>query len=364
MAANCKARLVELNPIDISALREADPQDPAVARVVELVSMACRDTGFLCITGDGIDPGLQPRLEEAAREFFALSESEKSRIAMEHGGRAWRGWFPLGGELTSGEADAKEGIYFGTDLGDSDPRVRAATPLHGRNLYPTRPAALAGLVDQWMIAAVAVGQQLLSAMASGLGLPWHWFDRWCADPTVMFRIFHYPAPPAAGTTPWGVAQHSDYGLLTILAQDSAGGLEVKTPDGWIEVPAEPGVLVCNLGDMVQRITGGRYRSTLHRVRRPTQDRISMPLFLDPAWDAMVEPIVGRVDESPTPGRDGSTWDGLDPLEGPTRYGDYLSDKVSRVFPSLFECTITEDISDPISADRSRRDQPDGSVESQ
>lgn len=334
---------MQLSPVDISALRLADADDPAVERIVSQVSQACRDTGFLAITGHGIDPELQATVESAAREFFSLPEEEKARISMGLGGRAWRGWFPLGGELTSGEADAKEGIYFGTDLPMSDPKVLARTPLHGPNLYPAHPTELARLVDDWMAATTEVGHLLLSAMALGLGLDRNWFDRWCSDPVVMFRIFHYPEPSDDDSAPWGVAEHTDYGLLTLLAQDGTGGLEVLGPGGWVEVPPDPGTLVCNLGDMVQRVTGGRYRSTLHRVRRPPRDRISMPLFLDPAWDAMVEPIAGLQPESeagelalhPT-----ESWDGMDPLAGPTRYGDYLSDKVSRVFPELFHKEIT------------------------
>lgn len=340
-----KLTRMELSQIDVTPLRMAGRDDPAVREVVSQVSRACRETGFLRISGHGIDTALQPAIESASREFFALPEEEKAHISMEHGGRAWRGWFPLGGELTSGEADAKEGIYFGTDLPITDQRVLARTPLHGPNLYPARPRELGGLVDDWMTATTEVGQLLLGAMASGLGLQWDWFDRWCADPVVMFRIFHYPQPSGGDAAAWGVAEHTDYGLLTLLAQDNTGGLDVKGPDGWVEVPPERGGLVCNLGDMVQRVTGGIYRSTLHRVRRPTRDRISMPLFLDPAWDAMVETITGlQLDsvQGTHPRLVAETWDSVDPLAGPTRYGDYLSDKVSRVFPGLFDKEIGGD----------------------
>lgn len=321
--------------IDITALREARQDDPAHAAVVASIAAACSETGFFCVEGHGIEPTLGNRLVDAAKGFFAQSEEAKAEISMDRGGRAWRGWFPLGGELTSGEADAKEGIYFGTDLPPTHPAVLASTPLHGANLYPREPEGLAGLVDEWMAAVTAVGQELLKAMALGLGLEADWFDRWCAEPLVMFRIFHYPAPPVAPEVERGVAEHTDYGLLTLLAQDDTGGLEVEGPGGWEAVAPSEGVIVCNLGDMLERTTGGRYRSTLHRVRRPERDRISMPLFLDPNWNALVEPVDGV-----RATRTGAvTWDGSDPLEGPTRYGDYLSAKVSRVFPELFDSAI-------------------------
>ena len=95
---------------------------------------ACRDSGFFYATGHGIPAELFARLDSASRKFFALSETEKLEIRMARGGRAWRGYFPVGGELTSGKPDMKEGIYFGTELSPDHPRVRARVPLHGANL--------------------------------------------------------------------------------------------------------------------------------------------------------------------------------------------------------------------------------------
>src|SRR5271168_1602211 len=100
------------------------------------IAVACRRNGFFYAVGHGIDAGLIARLDAASRDFFALSEPEKLEIAMRHGGRAWRGYFPVGGELTSGRPDIKEGIYFGTELGADDPRMLRGTPLHGANLFP------------------------------------------------------------------------------------------------------------------------------------------------------------------------------------------------------------------------------------
>ena len=119
----------------------------------------------------------------------------------------------------------------------------------------------------------------------GLGLDARWFERTVtADPTVLFRIFRYPS---TGDEGWGVAEHTDYGLVTLLAQDGRGGLEVRGPGGWIAVPADPEVLVVNLGDMLERMTDGRYRSTPHRVRNAgSADRLSFPCFIDPSWDAI------------------------------------------------------------------------------
>src|SRR6476659_7621604 len=100
---------------------------------------ACRAHGFFYIVGHGIDESLGRRLEDLSHRFFALPEATKARYAMPLAGRAWRGWFPLGGELTSGRPDWKEGLYLGTELSDEHPLVRAGTPVHGRNLFPNLP---------------------------------------------------------------------------------------------------------------------------------------------------------------------------------------------------------------------------------
>src|SRR5262249_20720372 len=158
--------------------------------------------GFFCIVGHGIDRELITELDRAAREFFALPEDVKAAMAMPRGGRAWRGWFPLGGEVTSGVPDRKEGIYFGEELDDDDPRVQARTPLHGRNLFPPEVSALRSAVLQWMDALTSLGHTVIGSIAVGLGLPREWFrEHLTAHPTVLFRIFRYPME---GPGNWGV----------------------------------------------------------------------------------------------------------------------------------------------------------------
>ena len=303
----------------------------AGAEVAAAVDAACRRYGFFRITGHRVAPGARAELGRLAHDFFSRSVRDKEQIAMARGGAAWRGWFPLGGELTSGRPDQKEGLYFGTDLPAAHPAVRAGRPLHGPNLYPAEPAGLATAVPAWMAAMTDLGQRLLAAMGVGLGLDPGWFGRTVTeDPTVLFRIFRYPPTADAG---WGVAEHTDYGLLTLLAQDGNDGLEVRGPDGWIAVPGDPEVLVVNLGDMLERLTGGRYRSTPHRVRNTGDvDRLSFPCFVDPSWDAVC-PILPLADGA-GPAAAAPRWDDADPRAWTGTYGDYLTAKVARVFPGL------------------------------
>jgi isopenicillin N synthase-like dioxygenase len=317
--------------VDVAPLLE-HATNAAAATVATEIDDACRTVGFFSIVGHGVPAPLRSELVRRAQQFFARPDAEKAAIAMARGGRAWRGWFPLGGELTSGRPDHKEGLYFGTELPADDPRVVARTPLHGPNLFPDQPAELRDAVLAYLDALRPVADAVLRGIACGLGLDDEWFARQLtADPTVLFRIFRYPPRPANSGDGWGVAEHTDYGLVTILMQDGTDGLQVRTPDGWVDVAADPDAFVCNIGDMLERMTGGQYRSTPHRVQNASdRDRLSFPYFFDPGWDARVVPVPG----SPAVGAAAQRWDGADPLAFDGTYGEYLLAKVSKVFPEL------------------------------
>jgi isopenicillin N synthase-like dioxygenase len=284
--------------------------DLADGEAAAAIDRACRDVGFFYVVGHGVDEALQQRLEDAARAFFARPDDEKATIAMVHGGAAWRGWFPVGGELTSGVPDRKEGIYFGAELPGGDGR-----PLHGPNLFPDDD--LRGAVLEYLDAMTTLARRLAAAMGID--------DALIREPTTLFRIFHYPAGGDGG---WGVGEHTDYGLITILRQDPTAGLQVRSRDGWIDAPPIANSFVVNIGDMLERMTGGAYRSTPHRVRNTSDvGRLSFPFFFDPSWDAVVP-----VPEDSLPPE--QRWDGADPFTFEGTYGDYLTAKVAKVFPAL------------------------------
>lgn len=297
-----------------------------VARQIE---RACKDIGFFYAIGHDISAETLAALNSASRTFFALPEAEKMQISMARGGRAWRGYFPVGGELTSGKPDLKQGLYFGEELGADDPRVTAGLPLHGANLFPDAVPDLRSAVLRFMDEATRSAHAIMEGVALSLGLDAQYFRRtYTADPTLLFRVFEYPASDGEG---WGVGEHTDYGLLTLLAQDKNGGLQVKTPNGWIEAPPIEGALVCNIGDMLDRLTGGVYRSTPHRVRNVSgKSRLSFPFFFDPGWNAEIVPLP----QSAARDDSGERWDGANVHAWSGTYGEYLMSKVSKVFPDL------------------------------
>jgi isopenicillin N synthase-like dioxygenase len=311
---------VSIPVIDIEPLvTGGSARTAAQYETAQQIGEACSTHGFFYITGHGVDEDLQRRLEQQSREFFAQDTETKMKIRMALGGRAWRGYFPVGDELTSGKPDRKEGLYFGTELPPGD------RPLHGPNLFPSEE--FGQTVLEYLAAQTRVGHALMRGIALSLELDEDYFaEKYTADPLVLFRIFNYPP---GGDDAWGVGEHTDYGLLTILKQDDNGGLQVKSQSSWIDAPPIPGTFVCNIGDMLDRLTGGRYRSTPHRViGTRAADRLSWPFFFDPGFDADVRAVGQRV-LSGEP-----RWDGADLHGFEGTYGEYLLAKVSKVFPQL------------------------------
>jgi len=299
--------------------------------IAKQVNEACLQDGFFYVAGHGVSPFLQNRLSLVSENFFALPEKEKMQIAMHKAGKAWRGYFPLNSELTSGKPDLKEGIYFGTELDHDDTRVQQGIPLHGANLFPVNPTGFKQAVLEYMDAVTNVGHLVMKAISLSLQLEEdYFFKKYNQDPLILFRIFHYP--PQKSQMQWGVGEHTDYGLLTILKQDDTGGLQVKTTTGWMEAPPIENTFVCNIGDMLERLTGGLYRSTPHRVMNTSgKDRYSFPLFFDPGFDTRIEPIesVTHIHETKN-----ERWDKSSVHEFSGTYGEYLINKIGKVFPGL------------------------------
>jgi isopenicillin N synthase-like dioxygenase len=330
LESTMKETLPQIPIIDISGLIDHSEERGEVARQI---GTACRDYGFFYITGHGVSEDLQQRLEAVSHEFFAQSLEEKLKIRMAVGGRAWRGYFPVGDELTSGKADLKEGLYFGAELDETHPLVKARTPMHGQNLFPEAIPAMRDVVLEYLQAMTELGHTLMQGLALSLDLEESYFARrYTADPFILFRVFNYPPDAADAEEQWGVGEHTDYGVLTILKQDDSGGLQIKSHAEWLDAPPLENSFVCNIGDMLDRMTGGLYRSTPHRVKNPTaHNRLSFPFFFDPNFHAEVKPIDLSVQV-----RDDKDerWDQASVHEFTGTYGDYLLNKVVKVFPEL------------------------------
>lgn len=319
--------------IDISLLKD----NSGKIKLAKQLREACINHGFFYIKNHGISIELQKDLEQISKQFFNLSEEEKLGIEMQKGGLAWRGFFPVLGELTSGKPDLKEGLYFGEELNNSNEKVKSKTPMHGANLFPKELPEMKKIVLNYLNEMHQLAQQIMQALALSLNLEQdYFFKNYTKNPLQLFRVFHYPPTNSSfkNTAPWGVGEHTDYGLITVLKQDSVGGLQVKSNNTWIDTPPIENTFVCNIGDMLDYLTNGYYVSTPHRVLNNSgKERYSFPYFFDPNFDAKINKIELEKDMQ-KPKQNVQRWDNenLHFFEG--AYGDYILKKVGKVFPDL------------------------------
>ncbi|UXY52346.1 2-oxoglutarate and iron-dependent oxygenase domain-containing protein [Pseudomonas tohonis] len=278
----------QLPLIDIAALYGDDQQ--AWQQVAAQIDAACRDWGFFYITGHGIAPERIEALTRAAKTFFALPDAEKLRIDITRTAHH-RGYGAIATEQLdpSRPSDLKETFDMGFHMAADHPEVLAGKPLRGPNRHPDLPG-WAALMEQHYADMQALAQTLLRAIALALGIERDFFDARFAEPISVFRMIHYPPRHTASSAEQqGAGAHTDYGCVTLLYQDDAGGLQVRNVHGeWIDAPPIPGSFVVNIGDMMARWSNDRYTSTPHRVISPLGvHRYSMPFFAEPHPDTEI-----------------------------------------------------------------------------
>jgi isopenicillin N synthase-like dioxygenase len=278
--------------IDIGGLRSGSARERIAC--ADSIGRACRDVGFFYVTNHGVDDRLVEDVYGVGAEFFALPREEKMRVAMSKS--PWfRGYLPLGGETTDPAfgADPKEGFDISLDLPLSDPEVVAGKVLRGPNQWPAAPTRLRPVLSAYYDTLCDLGRVLSRGFALALDLPEDFFAARLARPTAILRVLHYPGNPQADLSAelpdFGCGAHTDYGYLTILAQDSNGGLQVQNTAGkWVDARPIKGSFVCNIGDMMAQWTNDEFRATQHRVVRRTKgSRYSIPFFFHPDPDVEI-----------------------------------------------------------------------------
>lgn len=276
--------------IDISDLPAKGSSE--YRRIAAQLDGICCRTGFFYIRDATIRTSQIDEVWRQTRSFFALPAEEKSRIAITQSAHH-RGYGPLGEEaLEAGSpGDLKETFNMGLDLPLEHPRVQAGMPLYGPNLYPSSPMGFQATMEGYYEAMSTIARKLMRLLAVALGLEPNFFNHCLDEPLCTLRLIHYP-PGSERKDPRqsGCGAHTDYGCITLLAQDDIGGLEVLSRDRqWIAVPPIPGTLVVNIGDLMARWTNDRWVSTAHRVKSPGTDqhRYSIPFFVDPAFETEV-----------------------------------------------------------------------------
>ncbi|MET0132809.1 MAG: 2-oxoglutarate and iron-dependent oxygenase domain-containing protein [Kibdelosporangium sp.] len=279
------------------------------AAVAAEVDRALQDSGFLLITGHGVPASLRADTRARAREFFALPTDVKERYAVTVGGR---GWLPPGAEAnaysegTETPPDLKESYSVGAEHQVGDPEIDAFW--FAPNVWPAEIPSLADTSREYMARMRALSDELLTVFAVALELPDRHFTQHTGHPTYTFNINWYPPLTQVGDPRDGqfrIGPHTDFGTVTVLDREAGlGGLQVFTKDGeWEDAPFAPDAFTVNIGDLMARWTGDRWRSTRHRVlpppaSAPDEDLVSLIFFYETDHDARITslgPPVGRTD---------------------------------------------------------------------
>ncbi|MEU0966511.1 2-oxoglutarate and iron-dependent oxygenase domain-containing protein [Streptomyces sp. NPDC005917] len=272
------------------------------------VDAALRTAGFLLVTGHGVEAELRSAVRQAARVFFGLPAEVKAAYAAKVGGRGWLGPGAEANAYSEGTEtppDLKESLTFATDEPFEDPVTNAEW--YAPNVWPAEVPELRAVCEEYLGRMGELEKELLELLGYALGLERDFFSRHMDHPTYGFNINWYPGTEVVGEPEPGqfrIGPHTDFGTVTILdRQAGKGGLQVCTDEGgWEDAPFDPDAFTINIGDLMARWTGDRWRSGRHRVLPPPTDApgeelMSLVYFGECTPGTVVESVpapVGRV----------------------------------------------------------------------
>jgi len=295
------------------------------AETVAAVRQACVECGFFYVTGYApsiMDPNTTTAVLEQSQRFFALPVEQKRAVSDP---KLTRGYTAMQEETldpaNQTQGDTKEGFYISiNDIPETDPRYNPAK-LAGPNQWPAPetcpdlpdPQHWKHIMTKYMQDVTQLSRTIVQLLAESLDLAPTFFDDAFRDqPLAVLRLLHYSATQSAPQDGvYACGAHSDYGMITVLLTDTEPGLEIldrrsgsSGEPTWIPVPPRPHHLVVNLGDMLERWTNGRYRSTVHRVVNYTghSERYSVPYFFEPSFDTRVECLPHCCNDDDNPAR--------------------------------------------------------------
>jgi isopenicillin N synthase-like dioxygenase len=282
--------------------------DSRRARFVRQLGDAFVEFGFAAVENHGVDPAAVADTYRTIREFFALPADTKARYEIP-GGAGQRGYASFGREHAKNHAvaDLKEFWHVGPELPPGHPLLARM----GANIWPEEVPAFRAAALSLCASLDRTAAELLRALASYLDADEDAFAHMIDGGNSILRLIRYPGPDEIKPEPGAVwaAAHEDINLITLLVEATDPGLELLRRDGtWMPIVPIPGQLIADAGDMLQHLTNGRIPSTTHRVLAPADargPRYSMPYFLHPHPDVMLEPLPSCI----TPDRP-RQWDGI------------------------------------------------------
>ena len=264
----------------------------ALERAGRELRQALEEVGFFIIVNHGVPRALIDATFAEARRFHDQPADAKMALRMnEHN----NGYMSMGRYAVwtsdvnaNDQPDLNEAFFVKRERAADDPLLRSGRRFAGPNRWPEALPGFREAVLAYTDAMDALGRRLLPVCATSLDLPPDFFDEAFAESQFSFRLSHYP-PVTAAPNQFGIAPHTDANFLTFLAQTEIPGLEVRLPDGgWLPVPYIPDSFAVNAGDMMQRWTNGRFKSTPHRALPPVgRHRYAIPFFLGPHIDTVI-----------------------------------------------------------------------------
>ncbi len=286
--------------------------DACSTSVAAKIGDACRDTGFFYVSNHGVKREVIGAAFDAAARFFDRPLNWKSQYLKVPG---TYGYEPSEALRLDNASPADLNESFNCSLtGDSDEQNPVL------NKWPSGLAGFREHIEAYSTAMMSLGLHISRLLARSLDLNPHYFDRALSPPVAALRLLRYPPHPAVTEfNQLGAGAHTDFGWITLLAQDDCGGLEVQTDAGdWVRAEPIEDTFVVNLGDLVPRWTNGLYRSKMHRVlnNRSGRNRHSIAQFYNVAYATRIECL-------PTCRRAGE-----EPLFGPCTAGEHRLERLS------------------------------------
>lgn len=268
--------------VNLADFLSGDPQ--LKQAFVNQLGKAYEEVGFVAVKNHGIPDDLIADLYKFVQQFFAMPSDVKRQYEVA-GLAGQRGYTSFGKEHAKGSdaPDLKEFFQYGQMVEDNDP-VKNEYP---DNVKVNEVAAFNTTFEKAYRAFEKSGRALLQAIALYLGLDENYFDEHIHNGNSILRAIHYPPITREPKSAIRAEQHEDINLITLLVGASADGLQILTKQNeWVGVTSLPEQIVVNVGDMLQRLTNNKLKSTTHRVVNPAREmwhtsRFSIPFFLHP-----------------------------------------------------------------------------------
>lgn len=269
--------------IDASAMTRGDQA------TLDAMAQAATGTGFLLVHNTALTPERVKAALIAYRSFFKRSDAEKRAVDMSLTG-ANRGWGAEGSEQVNPEANPDFKQFFDCGYQVPEDHPHAGKAVYAPNIWP-EDQTFRRVISSYYTDALQVAGDVLAGVVRAIGGDPAHFAQAFAQPMALLRGNYYPARPDwAGARDFGIATHTDYGCLTLLATDGSPGLEVrKRGGGWIPLAPQPGEFAINFGEMLEFWTAGKVVATPHRVVGGEAERLSIPLFYNPSYETNVAP---------------------------------------------------------------------------